>query len=266
MFRYSGSLHIAGHRLRARVRSPIIDPIIRARFEPVRCLLLALTLALLVACGSSPPQRATTYTVKRGDTLYSIAWRHGLNYRDIARWNGIGPDYVIYPGQKLRLYPSGKNASVASTAKPASKPSTTTTQPARPRSTPPPVPASQAVRWHWPVSGGTATLTSRPNGGYGLTVGGRLGDEVRAAADGSVVYTGSGLLGYGQLVIIKHNDTYLSAYGHTQAVAVKEGDRVKAGQRVATMGAGPQGTPQLYFEIRVNGTPRNPLELLPARK
>ena len=265
MFRDSGSLQIAGHRLRARVRPTSIEPIYRARSETVRCLLLALTLALLVACGSTPSQRATTYTVKRGDTLYAIAWRHGLNYRDIARWNGIGRDYVIHPGQKLRLYPSGKDARVASAAQPAAK-ARPTKQPARPRTTAAPVPASQAVRWHWPVSGGTATLTSRPNGGYGLTVGGKVGDEVRAAADGSVVYTGSGLLGYGQLVILKHNETYLSAYGHTQAVAVREGDRVKAGQRVATMGTGPHGAPLLYFEIRVNGTPSNPLELLPQRK
>ena len=121
------------------------------------------------------------------------------------------------------------------------------------------------MQWQWPVSGGTATLTSRPNGGQGLTISGRLGEEIRAAGAGRVVYTGSGLLGYGQLVIIKHNETYLSAYGHTQSVAIREGDAVAAGQRIATMGAGPQGTPMLYFEIRINGTPGNPLSLLPQR-
>lgn len=235
-------------------------------------------LALLAGCASSP-ERPTTYTVKRGDTLYSIAWRHRLNYQDIARWNGIGRNYLIHPGQRLRLYPPAKQARVASAPKARSNPKVRTSP--RPRTTPqqpsaptrqaqvtPPkaaVPAGQAVRWQWPVTSGTPTLTSRPNGGYGLTIGGRLGDEVRAAADGRVVYTGSGLLGYGQLVIVKHNDTYLSAYGHTQAVAVKEGDAVKAGQRVATMGAGPQGAPLLYFEIRVNGAPSNPLQLLPPR-
>ncbi|RPH53098.1 MAG: hypothetical protein EHM84_04490, partial [Lysobacterales bacterium] len=116
-----------------------------------------------------------------------------------------------------------------------------------------------------PVSGGAATLTTRPNGGQGLTITGRLGDEIRSAGAGRVVYTGSGLLGYGQLVIIKHNETYLSAYGHTQSVAIREGDAVAAGQRIATMGAGPQGAPMLYFEIRVNGSPNNPLALLPQR-
>lgn len=122
------------------------------------------------------------------------------------------------------------------------------------------------MKWQWPVTGGNATLTSRPNGGYGLTIGGKRGDEVRAAASGRVVYTGSGLLGYGQLVIVKHSETYLSAYGHTEAVAVREGQAVGAGQRIATMGAGPQGEPVLYFEIRVNGAPSNPLQLLPGRK
>ncbi|HJY40302.1 MAG TPA: peptidoglycan DD-metalloendopeptidase family protein [Steroidobacteraceae bacterium] len=94
---------------------------------------------------------------------------------------------------------------------------------------------------------------------------GRLGDEIHAAAAGRVVYTGSGLLGYGQLVILKHNETYLSAYAHTQSVAVREGDAVAAGQRIATMGAGPQGEAMLYFEIRINGTPGNPLSFLPRR-
>ena len=94
---------------------------------------------------------------------------------------------------------------------------------------------------------------------------GRLGDDVRASGSGRVVYSGSGLLGYGQLVIVKHNETYLSAYGHLQTVLTKEGDSVAAGQRIATMGNGPQGSPQLYFEIRINGTPGNPLALLPQR-
>jgi lipoprotein NlpD len=113
--------------------------------------------------------------------------------------------------------------------------------------------------------GGVATLTDRPNGGHGLTISGKLGQDIRAASSGSVVYLGSGLLGYGQLLIIKHSDAYLSAYGHTQSVAVKEGDIVVIGQRIATMGPGPQGSPTLYFEIRSNGTPGNPLLLLPKR-
>jgi lipoprotein NlpD len=207
--------------------------------------------AVLLASCSSTPERRETYTVKRGDTLYAIAWRHKLDWQDLARWNGIRRDYVIQPGQVLKLYPAHGHATAARSSAPS---------PARQTA-----PSATPVLWQWPVSGGTATLTSRPNGGQGLTVSGQLGEEIHAAAAGRVVYTGSGLLGYGQLVILKHNETYLSAYGHTQSVAVREGDSVAAGQRIATMGAGPQGEAMLYFEIRINGTPGNPLTFLPRR-
>jgi lipoprotein NlpD len=241
----------------------------RARAHACRCpcplgtssalLFFAVLLALLTACSSAPTKAPATYTVKRGDTLSEIASRHRLNYKDIARWNGIARDYVIYPGQKLKLYPAGKQR-VASTSTPArATPGASTRPPKTSQIVGPP------VRWQWPVIGGKATLTTRPNGGYGLTISGSTGDEVRAAGDGRVVYTGSGLLGYGQLVIVKHSETYLSAYGHAKTVAVGEGEAVKAGQPVATMGAGPQGEPLLYFEIRINGSPGNPLELLPPR-
>lgn len=223
----------------------------------VRCLqrassLLAVLLsAVLLASCSSTPERRDTYTVKRGDTLSAIASRHKLDWQDVARWNGIGRDYVIHPGQVLKLYPSrGRAAPMGSPARQTARVS---------------APSAAPLRWQWPVNGGTATLTSRPNGGQGLTVSGQLGEEIHAAAAGRVVYTGSGLLGYGQLVILKHNETYLSAYGHTQSVAVREGDAVAAGQRIATMGAGPQGDALLYFEIRINGTPSNPLTFLPRR-
>jgi lipoprotein NlpD len=216
-------------------------------------LAVLLSAALLASCSSSPGRR-DTYTVKRGDTLSAIAGRHKLAWQDLARWNGIGRDYVIHPGQVLKLYPSrGRAPARSGSASPA------------PQTTRAPTPKVEPVQWQWPVNGGTATLTSRPNGGQGLTVSGRLGEEIHAAAAGRVVYTGSGMLGYGQLVIVKHNETYLSAYGHTQSVAVREGDAVAAGQRIATMGAGPQGDAMLYFEIRINGTPGNPLSFLPPR-
>lgn len=217
--------------------------------------LAVLLSAVLLASCSSEPERRETYTVKRGDTLYAIAWRHKLDWQDLARWNGIRRDYVIHPGQVLKLYPARGRATPArqASASPARQ-----TAPAR-------APIAAPVQWQWPVSGGAATLTSRPNGGQGLTVSGRLGETIHAAAAGRVVYTGSGLLGYGQLVILKHNETYLSAYGHTQSVAVREGDAVAAGQRIATMGTGPAGAAMLYFEIRINGTPGNPLTFLPNR-
>jgi lipoprotein NlpD len=218
---------------------------------------IALALALiLAACASAPPPKAGgTYVVRSGDTLYSIASRHGLDYRDVARWNRIGRDYRIYPGQVLRLSPNGPAVARAPTRSQPSAPSRV----AAPKA---PVPS---IPWQWPVEGGVVTLTERPNGGHGLTISGKLGQEIRAASSGRVVYLGSGLLGYGQLLIIKHSDAYLSAYGHTQTVSVKEGDAVTIGQRIATMGADPQGKPMLYFEIRSNGTPGNPLLLLPKR-
>jgi lipoprotein NlpD len=257
--------------------------------------LLFISLGLLAGCASNSDRtdKSGTYTVKRGDTLSAIARRFNLDYKDLARWNQIGRDYVIHPGQSLRLYPSTRSASASAPARakapkaavpktvgpknskiasaPKARPPTTTSKtkptakakPAPPRQ--PVIPAGPPPKWQWPVSDGTATLTSRPNGGHGLTIAGTLGEDIRAAGGGRVVYTGSGLLGYGQLVIIKHNETYLSAYGHLQSVLIKEGDSVAAGQRIATMGNGPQGSPLLYFEIRINGTPSNPLALLPQR-
>jgi lipoprotein NlpD len=224
---------------------------------------LAALATLLAACSSTPARPPATYTVKRGDTLYAIAWRHRLDYREIARWNGIGRDYLIHPGQVLRLYPARGGAVPAPAAK--ARPPTSSDKKVAGTKLTVKKPAPPPVNWSWPVSGGTASLTSRPNGGSGLTISGRLGEDVHSAAAGRVVYSGSGLLGYGQLVIVKHSDTYLSAYGHTQAVHVSEGQAVIAGQRIASMGSGPQGAPMLYFEIRVNGMPTNPLTFLPPR-
>lgn len=210
-----------------------------------------------MSCASAP-QRPAVYTVRRGDTLYSIAKRYDLNYRDIARWNGIGRDYRIYPGQKLRL--SGSGGRIATTRTPV-KNGPTKSAPALQTAQRPPV----QWQWQWPTKAKTFERTTRPNGGLGLTIQGELHQSVYAAGPGRVVYTGSGLLGYGQLLIIKHNEAYLSAYAHTASMLVKEGDTVTAGQRVATMGASTQGQPQLYFEIRVNGKPEDPLLFLPQQ-
>ncbi|HYM34338.1 MAG TPA: peptidoglycan DD-metalloendopeptidase family protein [Steroidobacteraceae bacterium] len=205
---------------------------------------------LFSAC-SHTPHKDETYVVKKGDTLYSIAWRHSVDYHDLARWNGIGHDYAIHPGQVLRFSSTTK---VSAPAVAVTKRSAI------------PIEAGQVVKWFWPVQSGSVTLTTQPNGGQGLMIGGSSGQEIHAAAAGRVVYTGSGLLGYGQLVIVKHNDTYLSAYGHTKSVLVHEQDSVQTGQIIATMGEGPSGAPMLYFEIRVNGKPTDPRQLLPAMK
>ena len=236
-----------------------------APYRTLRTVIVVLWVSMLLAACASTPERTGTYTVKRGDTLFSIGTRLGYSYKDLARWNGIGKDYVIYPGQVLKLYPRSAARARAPASSAAARAGSAGATAGRGAPRVAARPLGPPVKWQWPVSGGAATLTARPNGGHGLTISGRLGDEIRAAGPGKVVYTGAGLLGYGQLVIIKHNDTYLSAYGHTRSVEIREGDAVVSGQRIATMGTGPQGTPMLYFEIRVHGEPHNPLSLLPQR-
>ncbi|MDR2012298.1 MAG: peptidoglycan DD-metalloendopeptidase family protein [Rhodanobacter sp.] len=322
--------------------------------------------------GAHPPG-AKTYRIQRGDTLYSIAFRHGLDYRDLAAWNQIDAPYTIYAGQELRvtptrgmpprtaaasasnddtsvvvalpadMSPNASSTALASTQKnapppgpapaptpfedvppqdadthtaveqnpsppaqqpsptsaPASKPaapppaqqpspaSTPASKPAAPppaqqppaASNPPPVqqppvppsppPASASVvsggiAWHWPANGQVvAPFVAGDQTRQGIDISGKAGDPVRAAADGVVVYSGNGLLGYGELIIVKHNPAFLSAYGHNRKRLVKEGDHVAAGQLIAEMGSSSASRDSLHFEIRRNGKPTNPAEYLP---
>lgn len=233
-------------------------PVAARRFPHAapRLLLLGL-LALSAACGTHWGDPAGTgdavHVVRRGETLYTIAWRYGKDHRDLARWNGLGDGSLIYPGQRIRLAP-GPGTAAARTP--------TSAQARRlpaPASDPPPA-------WSWPTPGGiVADFGSRPGSGTGVLIGGKAGQPVVAAAAGRVVYAGSGLIGYGRLIIVKHNDTYLSAYGHNASLLVREGETVSKGQRIATMGEGPGREPRLHFEIRRNGKPVNPRTYLPAR-
>jgi lipoprotein NlpD len=160
---------------------------------------------------------------------------------------------LIYPGQVIRLTGSAARTTRSTSSKPASRPLPEI------KSQPPPA-------WAWPTNGRiVAEFDGRPGAGTGLVIGGRAGQTVRAAAAGRVVYSGGGLIGYGQLIIVKHNDTYLSAYGHNASLLVEEGDNIRKGQRIATMGEGPGQEPRLHFEIRRNGKPVNPRQYLPAR-
>ena len=223
-------------------------------------LLLAVALAV-TACGPSPlwdrPQQ-DQHIVRSGETLFTIAWRHGKDHHDLARWNKLGDGSLIYPGQVIRL------TAPTATTRPKSSASTTASKPAsRP---PPAIKAQPPPAWAWPTKGRiVAEFDAQPGSGAGMSIGGRAGQAVRAAAAGRVVYSGGGLIGYGQLIILKHNDTYLSAYGHNASLLVKEGDTIKKGQRIATMGEGPGQEPRLHFEIRRNGKPVNPRQYLPAR-
>jgi lipoprotein NlpD len=213
--------------------------------------------SLLVACGGSNwnYRHGETHVVRSGETLAAIAFRYGRDYRDLARWNNLGDGSLIYPGQVIRLTPPAGGTTASEPARPAPPP----------RRTVPPPPSDPSPAWQWPTSGRIVSdYNGNPGTGTGIVISGRAGQVVRAAASGRVVYSGGGLIGYGQLIIIKHNDTYLSAYGHNASLLVKEGQTIKKGQRIATMGQGPGQEPQLHFEIRRNGKPVNPRRFLPA--
>jgi len=279
------------------------------------------------------PSPGGSYRVSKGDTLYSIAFRNGVDFRDLASWNNIAAPYTIWPGQELKLAPPGgkpvaathpapavvaakapATASSTSPIHPASAPvqaspppaqahvdgpvaanppagapagtpapaaSTTPVVPvagapaATASNTPPPAPPSPpstggtrsngGVTWRWPADGSLIKRFQSGDAIPGIEIAGKSGDPVRAAADGVVVYSGNGLVGYGELIIVKHNDSYLSAYGHNNKRLVKEGQRVTAGQQIAEMGSTGASRDELQFQIRKDGNPVDPMGYLPSR-
>lgn len=256
----------------------------------------------LFACSSPPapvvdrstsPSRLTLeedgrYRVRKGDTLYTIAFRYGLDHRDIANWNGIKTPYVIYPDQLLRMTPDARNVGgsrrispgrksaaasrpprdASQSTKPPAK-SGSSTKPAvsqRPQSRKPEVSASDPSAWIWPVKGRLLSgfLANDP-ARTGLDIAGEEGQDVRATAAGSVVYSGNGLIGFGELIIIKHSERMLSAYAHNRVRLVHEGAQVNAGQKIAELGRNDRNVPMLHFEIRVDGRPVDPRQYLPAQ-
>ncbi len=221
----------------------------------------------------SPPKPGSSALVRKGETLYRIATTHGVSPLDLAMWNRIPPPYTIYPGQRLRLTAPAPNAPPRVAGTPPKPPATrppvgpTPTTPTPKPPTPPPAPAPEAAfDWRWPADG---TIVGRFAAGdptrQGVDIGGKSGSPVRAAADGVVVYSGAGLVGYGELIIVKHDEQWLSAYGHNRARLVNEGQRVKAGEQIAEMGRSGASRDMLHFEIRYNGKPQDPLLALPKR-
>ena len=259
-----------------------------------------LALVILAGCAGWKPAgeksgdqnsyQATTdgyYRVRRGDSLHAIAFNYGMDWRDIARWNGIGSPYTIYPDQELRLsapksqhsqkQPPTPTAKTSTSSKPStnktvvraapSKSSTSTTY----DNTPKPVTSTAVVmadpgKWLWPVKGRVIS-NFKPNdpARKGIDIGGKEGQAVIASAAGEVVYSGSGLIGYGELIIIKHSESLLSAYAHNQKRLVAEGQKVTGGERIAEMGRNDRNQAMLHFEIRLNGNPQDPLKYLPGR-
>jgi lipoprotein NlpD len=272
----------------------------------------------------SPARKPDAHQVRRGDTLYSIAFLYGFSVEELAAWNGLGPPYTIYRGQKLRLVPphrqiartaptppaasrpkarsgppvrSASAAASASQPKIRSLPKTTArvrvepapvasraqapaprvaaaAPPVAPASPPPPSPAAaepaaddRHVFWSWPADGPLIRGYKADSAGKkGIYIGGEAGQAVRAAAAGKVVYSGSGLSGYGRLIIIKHNNDFLSAYAHNRKLIAREGQWVKKGEVIAQMGSTDTDRTQLHFEIRKRGRPVDPLHHLPSRQ
>jgi len=233
-------------------------------------VLLACLTLLFSACGS-----LVHYKVQQGDSLYSIGWRYGQDATQLAEWNKLEPPYVIHEGQTLRIAPpldqsnpallqpsrhkaqQGKRAPLTARQRSSSK-SVSRAQQKSPEVNPGP------VIWGWPAKGTLiSTFAAKKNDRKGIDISGQTGTWVRAAARGKVVYSGNGLSYYGNLLIIKHNESYLSAYAHNDKLLVKEGESVKLGQKIATMGTSGSDRVMLHFEVRYNGKPVDPLHYLP---
>lgn len=231
---------------------------------------------------AAPSRRLERHVVNPGETLFSIAWSYGVDFRQLAGTNGIASPYLIKPGQVLRLPSNGGRVPPSDGASPgaasagdrpiaqagaktASSPIATTA--GRPAANPV-TDKSRALpsTWRWPANGALLDGYRVHSPAHkGIDIRGELGEPVYAANDGKVVYAGSGLVGYGNLLIIKHSDRYLSAYAHNNSLLVGEGAQVKAGDRIAEIGDSGTDFAKLHFEIRCDGEPVDPLRLLPVR-
>ncbi|KZX80360.1 hypothetical protein A3715_19400 [Oleiphilus sp. HI0009] len=258
-----------------------IDVFWRKALSVTKCILVFFALS---ACTSpdiyynknfNPPVYFGTHVVQSGETLYKIAWRYGRDYKELASANNIKSPYTVFVGQKIDLEVSAsaiQSASNSASSSPSGS-SNVTKRKRKPESRYKSTKNknlnnSNNITWAWPHVGlilAKYSVNSRSRDiNKGIDIGGAVGDDVNAAASGEVVYAGNGLLGYGNLIIINHSDRFLSAYGHNQTMLVKEGEPVRRGQRIATMGTKGQ-KPVLHFEIRKDGQPVNPEKYLPKR-
>jgi len=210
------------------------------------------------------------HTVIKGDTLYSIAFRHGIDYKKIARWNKIRSPYTIHAGQRLKLSPTGRTSKASSTKKKASSSAKATAKKKNTAAKVSSKPKKKAVvkpikhTWNWPTKGTVIrTYSTTAGGNKGIDIGGKIGQPVLAASSGKVVYSGNGLASYGNLIIIKHSEQFLSAYAHNKKLFVKEGGEVKRGEKIAELGKTGTSEAKLHFEIRYLGKPVDPIKYLP---
>ena len=222
----------------------------------------------------SKSKKSTTFhVVEKGDTLFSIAWTYGWDYHKLASANSIPKPYIIYAGQKIDISnrvatkPSTKVASVGKTSKrPAKKEKPATSPNKASQTAPTKTILNTKDGWNWPAKGRVIErFSTRKPKNKGIDIAGKKGESVNAAAAGTVVYAGKGLRGYGNLVIIKHDAKFLSAYAHTSRILVREKEKIKAGQIIAEIGSTGTDKVKLHFEIRRNGRPVDPLQFLPKR-
>lgn len=269
------------------------------RIESLKLFVILIALLLIPSCVSHFPapvqdrslsvsNSSKIHIVIPGDTLFSIAWRYGLKYETLAIYNGISPPYIIRPSQVIRLNVVDPHASKVTTGSLEQR--IVNVNPYSKTGNKPPLPANKnnsnrqenktekvaggtskvqpwaVPQWRWPAAGPLIATFQGSNAlNKGIDLGGKLGEPVLAAATGQVVYSGSGLRGYGKLLIVKHSETFLSAYAHNDRLLVKEGDFVKVGHRIADMGSSGTDRVKLHFEIRRDGTPVDPLKFLPRR-
>ncbi len=226
---------------------------------------------LLSGCGGH-----VYHMVEPGESLYSIGWLYGQDYRELAEWNGISAPYTVKPGQRLRVIPGG--AVVAVKPSPQATTSARTILP-KPIAEKPPamaVAGSQVslessadnmdISWQWPTQGRVLHYFSHSKLNKGINIVAERGQPIYAAASGKVVYSGTGMVGMGNLIIINHSTQYLSAYAHNDVNLVKEGQQVKSGELIARMGRSGVDRVMLHFEIRREGKPVDPMKFLPAKK
>ena len=265
---------------------------VNANFRLIKPFAFIVGLAwIMVGCTGSPVvpvsdltnarTKHTARIVRPGDSLYTIAWTAGLDYRDVARWNSLQAPFTLKVGQKIYLGGEMPGTDI-STAEVVSglqvaEPVSVSTPAAVVRATSTKSSASQTIPptsgktpdspdgWVWPADGDLITRFNDAAGENGIDITGADGSPIRAAANGKVVYAGTGLRGYGLLLIIKHDETFLSAYAHNRAVTVNEGDQIYSGQVIAEMGQSGTSSVRLHFEIRRNGQPIDPLTILPGR-
>ena len=234
--------------------------------SPLRLLMCLIIGLVLSGCAgnssnSEGSYSGSVYTVKRGDTLSRISRMTGTSVRDLASMNGISPPYTIEVGQKLKV--SGSSKSSGSKKSTATKTAKVTPSSAVPKSSWPPV--GQRC-WRWPASGKVIMTYSTSEGGNkGIDIAGSRGQPVYASAAGKVVYVGNQLRGYGNLVMIKHNEDYITAYAHNDKLMVNNGQSVKIGQQIATMGSTDADSVRLHFQIRYRATAIDPMRYLPPQ-